>query len=147
MSRMLMPYNRLRLSRLGSELTTNIVGVQPVDSADIVLVGFEPELLRFRFCFADLARSDSGNVRDRADWSSQMLPSRSEPGSLPIMYRILIIETDCQDRFCFGLLQRRERRIQLILPNVDQPNEARIGVVVLRPICGEWLQRAANNVR
>ena len=42
---------------------------------------------------------------------------------------------------------RRERRIQLILPNVDQPDEARIGVVVLRPICTEWLQRAAPSNR
>ena len=35
--------------RLGSELTTNFVGVQPVGSPDIVLVGFEPESVRFRF--------------------------------------------------------------------------------------------------
>ena len=28
----------------------NSVGVQPVGSPDIVLVGFEPELVRFRIC-------------------------------------------------------------------------------------------------
>ena len=63
------------------------------------------------------------------------------------IYRIPIIETDGQDQFCFGCLPRRERRIQLILPNVDQPNEARTGVVVQRPICTEWLQRAVNGIR
>ena len=43
-----MPSNRFRLIRLGSELTTNFVGVQPVGSPDIVLVGFEPKSVRFR---------------------------------------------------------------------------------------------------
>ena len=33
--------------RLGSELTTNFVGVQPVDSPDVILVGFEPEWFGF----------------------------------------------------------------------------------------------------
>ena len=33
--------------RLGSELTTNLSGVQPVDSPNIVLVGVEPEPVRF----------------------------------------------------------------------------------------------------
>ena len=37
-------------------------------------------------CVAELARSDSGNLRDKTDWSSRMLPSRSEPGSIPIIY-------------------------------------------------------------
>ena len=63
------------------------------------------------------------------------------------IYRILIKETDGLDRFCFEWLQRREKRIELIFPNVDQPNEARFGVDVLRPICNEWLQRAASSVR
>ena len=58
--------------------------MQSVGSPDIVLVGFEPESIRFRI--VELARSDSGNLRDRTDWSSRMLPSRSEPGSLPIVY-------------------------------------------------------------
>ena len=66
------------------ELTRNFVRVQSVGSPDIVLVGFEPESIRFRI--VELARSDSGNLRDRTDWSSRMLPSRSEPGSLPIVY-------------------------------------------------------------
>ena len=70
---------------------TNFVEVQPVGSPDIVLVGFEPESVRFRFCFAELARSDSGKLRDRNDWSSRMLPSRSEPGSVPMLCRIPII--------------------------------------------------------
>ena len=37
-------------------------------------------------CVAKLARSDSGNLRDKTGWSSRMLPSRSEPASLPIIY-------------------------------------------------------------
>ena len=37
-------------------------------------------------CIFELARIDSGNLRDRTDWSSWMLPSRSEPGSLPNLY-------------------------------------------------------------
>ena len=60
--------------------------MQPVGSPDIVLVGFEPESVRFRIYVVELARIDSGNLRDRTDWSSQMLPSRSEPGLLPIIY-------------------------------------------------------------
>ena len=58
--------------------------MEPVGSPDVVLVGFEPESVRFRI--VELARSDSGNLRDRTDWSSRMLPSQSEPGSLPIVY-------------------------------------------------------------
>ena len=71
--------------------------MQLVGSPDIVLVDFEPESVRFQFCFVELTQSDSGYMRDRTDWSARMLLSRSEPGSLPIMYRILIIETDGQD--------------------------------------------------
>ena len=37
-------------------------------------------------CIVELARIDSGNLRDRTDWSSRMLPSRSEPGSVPNIY-------------------------------------------------------------
>ena len=81
-----MPSNWFWLIRLGSELTMNFVGVQLVSSPDIVLVGLVSDT-----CFAELARSDSGNLRDRTDWSSRMLPSRSEPGSFPGMP---IIETD-----------------------------------------------------
>ena len=59
--------------------------------------------------------------------------------------------TDYRNRWAgpilFGWLQRREGRIRLIPPNVDQSSEAQIGVVFWRPICNEWLQRAANNVR
>ena len=54
--------------------------MQLVGSPDIVLVGFEPESVWFRILVAELAQSDSGNLRDRTGWSSQMLPSRSEPG-------------------------------------------------------------------
>ena len=36
---------------------------------------------------------------------------------------------------------------RLILPTGDQPNEAQIGVVVLRSICTEWLQRGGSSVR
>ena len=59
---------------------TNLSGVQPVGSPDIVLVGFEPESVWFRILIAELARSDSGKLRDRTGWSFRMLPSRSEPG-------------------------------------------------------------------
>ena len=34
--------------RLGSELNTNLSGVQPVGSPDVILVGVEPESVRFR---------------------------------------------------------------------------------------------------
>ena len=59
--------------------------MQPVSSPDVVLVGFEPESVRFRIC-VELARIDSGNLRDRTDLSSRIFPSRSEPGSLPNIY-------------------------------------------------------------
>ena len=49
--------------RLYSELTTNLSGVQPVGSPDIVLVGFEPKSVWFRILVAQLARSDSGLER------------------------------------------------------------------------------------
>ena len=86
MSRMLRPSDSVSvgLAWLGSESTTNYVGVQPVGSFDIVLVGFEPESVRFRI--VELARSDSGNFKDRTDWSSRMLSSQSEPGSVPNIY-------------------------------------------------------------
>ena len=61
-------------------MTTNRNGVQSVGSPDIVLVGFEHKSIRFRILVAELARSDSGNWRDKTDWSSQILPSQSEHG-------------------------------------------------------------------
>ena len=56
---MLKPFVGFGLKGLGSELTTNCVGVQPVGPPDVVLAGFEPESDRFRI-LVELARSDSG---------------------------------------------------------------------------------------
>ena len=55
------------MTRLGSDLIANFVGVQPVGSPDIVLVGFEPESSVSDMCVAELALSDSGNLRDRTN--------------------------------------------------------------------------------
>ena len=81
-----MPSDSVSVDKARFELTTNFVRVQLIGSPDIVLVGLVSDT-----CFAELALSDSGNLRDRTDWSSRMLSSRSEPGSLSMVYRIPII--------------------------------------------------------
>ena len=64
------------LIRLGSELTTNFVGVQSFGSPDIVLVGFEPESVRFRILvLLNLLGVTPVILRDRTGWSSRMLLS------------------------------------------------------------------------
>ena len=52
---------------LGSELTTNLSGVQPIGSPDIVLVGFEPESesdYTKPIVWADSASDDCSDERD-----------------------------------------------------------------------------------
>ena len=81
-----------------------------------------------------------------------MLPSWSEPGSLPMVYRIPIIwnrllksiiwidsaSDDCNDERDGS---KWSSRMSTIL------NEARIEVFVWRRICIGWLQQAVNNIR
>ena len=80
------------------ELTTNRNGVQPVGSPDIILVGFEHESSRVSFgIFVELARSDSGDWRDRTDSSSRILPSQIEHNELLIVFRMPILRYRFQD--------------------------------------------------
>ena len=73
-----MPSDSVSVCKTRIRIDYEFVGVQPVGSPDIVLVGFEPESVRFRFSFVELARSESG--------------------SLPMVCRKPIVETDFRNR-------------------------------------------------
>ena len=83
-----MPSNRFRLIRLGSELTTNFVGVQPVGSLDIILVGFEPESVQFRF--VELGSELTTNLSEvQSVGSPDIILVSVEPES--VRFRILVL--------------------------------------------------------
>ena len=70
--------DQFQLARLCLGLSTNRDAVQLVGSPDIVLVGFEHESSRFRGLLLNFLGVTPVIGGDRIDWSSRMLPSRSE---------------------------------------------------------------------
>ena len=50
MSQMLMPSDSVSVCKTRIRIDYEFVGVQPVGSPDVILVGFEPESVRFPIC-------------------------------------------------------------------------------------------------